>query len=234
MGDSWEDEEYEVPSIAVNISSAPKSFVDEEDLQQETSAAVSSGPSPAQLEALKKKKELEEKNLAQSLVFALQEKETPEEKKIRERKLLEDADRRLAGDLFDVKISSDTDKESGISLVSGIAGVSLKTREDHLNFGITVSTKLMNSTSFCISVFLKELSERIKGSLTIESLDEVIQSLQAIKEAKKRVAEPVKSTGIKKSKKSLKAEQKKHADVFGGDYEDSRYEHFSNLEDDFM
>ena len=57
MGDSWEDEEYEVPSIAVNISSAPKSFVDEEDLQQETSAAVSSGPSPAQLEALKKKKE---------------------------------------------------------------------------------------------------------------------------------------------------------------------------------
>eukprot|EP01041_Mallomonas_annulata_P008914 gene8914-18446_t len=234
MGDSWEDEEFEVPVLQANTSGVPKSWEDEDENEAER-LSLPVIPSPAQIEAAKKRADDEAALLAKKLEFALLEKETPEERKVRERKKVEEGETALAGELFDVDSKTSggpkKGKELGASsgsVTSGIAGAKLKTKDDHVNFAITVSAKLAESTSFNITSFLKELSERTKGSLTSESLTDIIDSLTVIRDSKKKTEDPQKGVVVKKTKKSLKAEQKKHEDTFGFVEEDAAYSSYSN------
>lgn len=218
-------------------STATSNWKDEE---EDTSAVTlpPPAPSPAQMEAAKKKSEDEQAQLAKKIELAMLEKETVEERKLRERKQAEEADGALAEDLFDKSsISKKPQTSTAIAgtgiLTTSIVNARLKTKEDHVNFGITVAAKISDSTSFCIAAFYTELSDRVKNTLTLESLDEIIHSLEAIRDMKKKEAEPVKTTA-KKSKKAIKAEQKKHNDVFGGSFNEDKYDTYDNLEDSFM
>ena len=213
MSDDWEEDDFEVPVIAPSLK-PQKAWDDEDETVIETPVAT---PSAATIEAAAKKKQEEELKLANALKFAALEEETPEERKVRERKQVEDADNELTGELFGGKSSDPSNPKSSSSLTAGIAGTNLKSRDDHKSFGIICAKKLSDSTAFNITAFYKSLTEKIEPKLSFDTVDEIITLLNRIKEDKRKLAEPAKVAVQKKSKSQVKAETKKHNDIFGGD-----------------
>jgi hypothetical protein len=224
MADSWEDEEFEVP--AVPVVPAKNNWDDEED-EVEVGPVKAAGPTPAMVEAAAKKAKEEETALANQLKFAALEDETPDERRARERRQIEEADNDLTGELFDknskVGIPSKSSASTASSIVSGIAGTSLKSKDDHKQFGIVVAKKMADSTAFNIAAFYKSLTERVKDQLSAESLEEILSILQKLKDEKRKVAEPPKTSAAKKSKKQVEAEMKKLDDKFGGHSKHDKY-----------
>lgn len=95
-----------------------------------------------------------------------------------------------------------------------------------------------DSTPFNILAFYKEVTEQFKTKLTLEGLEEVLKSLTAIRDEKKKTAAAASKT-VKKSAKQIKEDSRKAADIYGGGDEydyggDSRHAAYSSLEDDFM
>jgi hypothetical protein len=181
--DSWEDAEEDdfQPTVPAPVSVADN-WEDEEDqtlIEQQAALAamaVRAPLTPAQIEAQKKKEELEEQRLQNQIKYAKLENETSEERVIRERKQVEDADAALAEELFD-KVPGGP-KRSASSSSSGIAGLTLKNKEDHVNFGIMAAQKMSGSTSFCIAAFLKEVLNRDGAMLSAESLVDLAATIQ--------------------------------------------------------
>ena len=97
MGDAWDDDDFE----PVLPPAAPSSWEDEED-EEEAPGAVA--PSPESIAARKaaeaKKKEDAASKRAAAVLAQQYANETPEERRMRERKQVEDADHDLADDLF--------------------------------------------------------------------------------------------------------------------------------------
>lgn len=118
----------------------------------------------------------------------------------------------------------------------GIAGASLKNKQDHINFGITVAAKLSDSTPFCISAFYKELTDRVKNDLSLENLNEILGSLTTLRDDKKKKEDAAKATTPKVSAKDLKKKKKAHEETFGGGYdEEDEYDNsYGKMEDDYM
>lgn len=225
MGDSWEDEEFEVnlppPSVPNN------SWEDEEEVEE---VPVVPKIDPAALERqkeLQRKKEEEEAialaNKVKNLELA---NETPEQKKLREKLQAEEADLDAASELFGGKGKS-SGTGNNVSISAGIAGTALKTIKDHETFALTIAGKLeeSKSTSFNIAAFYMKLTDQIKNKLTIESIDEVLVSLTALRDKKK--ASEVKSKPVaKKTVAQIKKETKKHQEIFGGGDYDDKYANY--------
>ena len=137
MSDSWEDEDFEVPVLATTTA-VPSSWEDEEDEVDLNSTTITK-PSPAAIEAAMKKAKENELALEAKIKLSLLEKETPEERKVREKKQVEEADNELTGELFGVGGSSSPDKSVVSSVgIKGIGSTILKTKQDHTTFGVTV------------------------------------------------------------------------------------------------
>jgi Translation initiation factor eIF3 subunit len=229
MGDSWEDDDFEVPVLPT----APvKKFDDEDELDLEREKEIKPPqPSAAQIAAAAQKKKEEEIKLANAVKYASLENETADERRARERRQVEEADNELTGELFGGKADgATTSGKSTGSLTAGIAGATLKSKDDHKNFGVVVAKKLTDSTAFNIAAFYKSLTDKVESKLTYETVDEIITALNKVKESKKKIAEPAKTTGAKKSKSQLKAETKKHNDVFGGVDDYDKYEDYNASE----
>lgn len=220
MGDSWEDEEFEVQLPVA--SGAPSSWEDEvEEPEPEPVKAVDPALLQKQKELQKKKEQDDAVALSNKLKQAELAAESPAQRKLREKQELENAELATASELFDSGMSKSAAAPSSANLTSGIAGAQLKTIKDHENFAITVASKLEDSTSFNIASFYIKLTEQIKGKLSLESLEEVTASLNTLKE-KKKATEPKPKVAAKKTVSQIKKETKRHADVFGGegDYDD--------------
>jgi hypothetical protein len=179
----WEN--FSVPSFGAPAASAGSAFVaptsyadnDEEDLTLKEQAEAKLKivvPSAAQVEANRRKALLEEETLANKLQYALQESETAEEKRLRERRQQEESDLKILAQ--DMGVDTPSSKGGG-SIVSGVAGIALKTKQDHVNFAITVANKLSPSTQICCTAFATELIGRIKGNISPEGLDSLIATL---------------------------------------------------------
>lgn len=182
---------------------------------------------------------MEEEKLENQLKFALQESETPEQRKARERKQVEDADAALTEDLFDAVTlggPTSTKRSTSSSSAAGIGGINLKNKEDHVNFGITVSNKLAGSTSFCIQAFVKEVISRNGETLSAESLNDINTVIQKLLTTKKQAADvAAKANKPKTNKKDQKAKAKKFNETFGGDLDaDEEYAGYAGIEDDYM
>lgn len=235
--DDWEDEEFEVklniPSKAPGASVASPTFDDEEDLVSQDTAPVIAAPSQAQILAAKKKARDEEIALANQLKFAQFENETPEQRKLRERKQAEDEDAALAGDLFASGTTTST-RAGGTESGSGLGGIPMKTKDDHKNFGILCSKKLANSTSMNITFFYKSVFDKVKDKLSTESLDEILEALSKERGERKKTEPVSKKVAPKKSKKELDAEKKRAAEIFGASQSDDPYDSYVGMEDDFM
>lgn len=242
MADSWDDDDFVVPSLnekvaSIQIDANDKKWTEEEDELELEQKVVSSGPSAAQVEAQRKKEEQAEVALQMHLKFSALENETVQEKKLRERKQQEDADIAISGDLFGAGIQSTTPSTPGTSSTkgsSGLGAISLKTKQEHVNFAILCTKKMSESTPMNIAFFYKSLTDKVKDVLPAETLDEVIAQLTRIREEKKKV-EAANKKVVKKTKKEVVAENARHNDVFGGsDGSSSKYDHLTGMEDDFM
>ena len=230
------DDEWDAPDLNLGlgtVSSGGGGEFDDEVDEVEIEKVDISLPSEATEAAKAKKIAQQEATLKNQVENALREDETAEDKKMRERKAVEDADNALTEDLMGVK---KTTKSLGSSS-SGIAGIPLNTKAEHTSFGIMISKKLANSTPQYIAAYYKAVTERLPPKMTGEVLDDMVNLLTKVRDAKKAVegesAKLLKST--KASKKEIKAKEKRHKDVFGGsDTVDEYYEAYGNLEDDFM
>eukprot|EP01038_Epipyxis_sp_PR26KG_P011161 gene11161-14978_t len=234
MGDSWEDEEFEVPILpTTNSINVPNSWEDEVD-QVEVDVVIKTQPAASTIEKAAKKALEDERLLALKLEQTKLANETPEEKKARLKREVEEADYKLTGELFGgEKASVATTSNSG---VKGIGATIVKTKQDHLNFGSACASKLSESSAFNIAAFYKSLSECLKSStMTSETIDEVLATINKIREEKLIAEKPVNKGPPKKSKKAINAAVKKHNDVFGGsDFVDKYDEQYGYIEDEFM
>ena len=179
----------------------------------------------------------DEKALQTKIQLALLEKETPEERRAREKKQVEDADNDLAGELFGSStLKSDSKQKSAVP--KGIASTVLKTKQDHQTFGLTVSQKLAESSAFNVIAFYKSLSKVLESrNVGSEVLEELLVDLNRIKDEKLKIEKPAKQTNTKKSLKEIKKVEQNHADKFGTASKNKdldKYDHYASLEDDFM
>lgn len=232
MADSWEDEDFEVPSLLTKPAAAPASSYEEEEdtLQQEQEQLKPAAPSAAQIEAANKKAQQEDLALANHLKSVALENETPEQKRLRERRQVEDADIAIAGELFG-KAAGPLESNKGSS--SGLGGISLKTKQEHINFAILCHKKLSDSTPLNVGFYYKSLTDKVKDIIPAETLDDLIATLTKVREDKKKTE--AKKGVTKKSKKELAQATARHAEIFGDTEETvDKYDHYTGMEDDFM
>lgn len=233
--DSWEDADDD---FVPNIPSLPTGNWDdeEEDETLKEEVVVPVELTAAQKALIKKKAEQEEQTLANKVKNAQLENETSDERKIRERKAVEESDSLLADELFDNIDTAHQAKKSSKSAAGSIAAINLSNKQDHVNFGITVATKLEKSTAFCVTAFMKEVFTRSQDRLSAEGLDELHAILSKLKETRK-IAEDakLKDKGKTKSRKEEKAKAKKAKEIYGGEYDyQDEYADYEGMEDDFM
>jgi hypothetical protein len=244
MGDSWEDEdEWDAPELNLDLGGASSSgggggdFDDEVD-EVEIEKVEIAMPSEATLAAKAKKIAEDEKVLQNQVLYALQEGEGAEDRKARERKQVEEADNALTEELMG---GGPAKKKPGLSSSStGIAGIPLNTKAEHISFGITISKKIESSTPISVGAFYKALTERLPAKMSVEVLDDMVDVITRVRDEKKRIeGESLKDKNKQKkeasAKKAIKAKEKKHKEIFGAtDQVDEYYEAYGNMEDDFM
>lgn len=253
MSDDWEDEDF-VPILpnAGKIAGAG-----EEDLL-EKELAESSAPRPVDEAAIKRKEEAAEAAFKAKLQAAKEDNETPDQRRLRERRQIEEADHGLTNELFDKDQVAETAKSSpkkapssaapaaaaavnpsrnfSSSGGSGLGSIPLASNQDHFEFGNLVSVKLSDSTSFNIGAFYKGLAKVFKqNNVSVETLDEILVELNKAREAKAAKDGPKKKGDVgKKSQKEVKKENKRHEELFGFAETNSKYSGYDDIEDDFM
>ena len=232
MEDSWEKEDFEIPTITTHVKPGAVRKPEEEEPDQlvfdETVSATA--PSSTMIEAAKKQENPEEIRPGNPVKFAHLDHETPERRKIRESKQFEVADATAAGEMFGDggNISSSA---TGTGLAVGLGGAVINTKRDHINFGLLCSKKMADSTPLNITAFHKSFIDSTKEKLMTESIDEILEAITAVRE-ERRQAGPVNKKAAQaahqKMKKEIDAEVKKHAASFGGG--DDCEEAFSDVE----
>lgn len=244
MGDSWDDDDFEVQIPSLTSSSANNTYEEEVDLAaQEANKPIvtSTGPSVAAL----KKAEEAQKALAAKLEEEKYKGETAQQKAAREKKMVEEADHNLTDALFSGKSEkSNSSAGNGIQTLSAsLSKISTSNKADHTSFGKGVAQRLSDSSPFFIAAFYKELNMLLKKpDMSLEVLEDILAPILAIKEERAKLAkQAVKANATQaKSKKQIQADLKKHNAKFRDeDYEDNdefdgKYSKFDTLEDDFM
>jgi len=242
MGDWDEEEDWDAGDALDKLDSklgvTSKSAWDEED-EVEVIVPEVAKPSEATLAAKAKAIATQEAKLNNQVKYALQEEEGVEDKKARERRQVEEADHALTEDLMGGSGIAKPAKKSLGSTSSGAAGlaaISLNTISDHKTFGITISKKIQDSTPLTVVAFFKSLLDNLPPSMTTDSLDQILSTLNTHRTAKAaKEGEQAKLNKSSKTKKQIKTEEKRHKDVFGGvDKLDDYYEQYGSIEDDFM
>lgn len=237
----WDDEDFEVPTVFTETENVNKKFEDEEDLalaELEAGPEIAK-PSEALAAANAKKAAAEEAKLAIQLEETLLENETEGERRARLKKTMEDADMENARDLFDgVGDSAAKSSPKKNTTAGGVGGMTVKSKQDHVNFAIQMSLKMQKSTPFCLAAFYTELNNRLAGNLDSKALTGMITMLTSLRDSKKEkeaatAAPPQKKKTTKKEKMDMR---RKQAEMFGGDYDqtDVYDEQYGGMEDDFM
>lgn len=228
---SWDDDEFEVP-VVTETAKLKTNWEDEEE-EAEPEPIVSKPSAAVQQAKLKREKE-EALKLENKLKLAQLEDETADERKIRERKQVEDADNELTGELFGTSVSNGKSSGGTVSAARGVAGIALKTKQEHTVFGQACCHKLAESSAFNIAAFYKSLSDCLNEKVPCEVLDEIIGTISKIRE-KKSEKPAQKNQNNKKSKKQLQEESKKHSDVFGpSDFVDKYDADYGDMEDKYL
>lgn len=234
MGD-WDDDDWEAEvdlgALDSKLGGGAKAAWDDEEDEVEVQVAEVAKPSSATLAAKAKEVAIKEQTLQNQVKNALQEDEDDDSRKLRERRQVEEADHALTEELM----GAAPKKKATLGGPTGLAGISLNTKAEHTTFGVTISKKLADSTPLTVVAFFKSLCERLPASMTTESLDQILAVLNEKRAIKKEKEGEVAKVKVGKSKKEVKKEKKRHADVFGGDDQlDDYYETYGSIEDDFM
>lgn len=236
MGDAWDDDEFEVSDLNGGFPPPVSNWDDEEEFEPPPLPGHGEAPklSAEKQAKLKNQQNAKKRN---DLESALQEEETDDERRLRERLEIENADHELTDDLFGGGAKSET----VVKIVQGVEGYSLKSLKDHLTLAHDVIERVENNKSKqnYIHAMLKEFVKKFDDHLTPGDLGEIIGICNASKIAKEKLLkQPTakKGQGKKKNtgtKKEVKKEVKQHEEMFGGFVEDE-YEDFTQEYDDFM
>ncbi|DBA00979.1 TPA: hypothetical protein N0F65_006240 [Lagenidium giganteum] len=197
--DSWDDDEFELPSVDVN-DKVPVSWEDEEEEEEEEVApkveATSTAPKgplkPKQLKKLKMK-EIEEKQkmdvaLAKARL-AEQANETEFERKAREQRAIEEADYEAAIDSFAIAPKPAPAGE-GTDMENAINGMRLITLADHETFGDVVAKRLVPSNSKYALECMKVILTKGSVNLTADDMKDLTTIINVIKNDKIAAAKP--------------------------------------------
>ena len=235
MGDSWEDEDEDLDARlaqAAPIAAAAADNWDDEEDTVEIDAQLKAVKLTKEQVAVNEKKlrDIEQAQINKLKTEALK-KETPEERKKRERRAAEESDNALAGELFGFAASAG----ASASVSSRSEVVILKTKQDHSAYGNKIVQNLAASSAFNIAAFYKSLAKTCDiPNMTSEVLNEIIGDLEKIRAKKLEKEKPQAKVMLanKKSKSALKKEAQKHTDVFGGN--DEYTDDYADMEDSFM
>ncbi|CAN0418464.1 unnamed protein product [Pylaiella littoralis] len=242
MADSWEDEEFDLPSNAPPTT-APVSWEDEEEEEEDT-GAVAPGVAP-KMSAAKAAKSAAEKDarIAAELETRLQLGETAEQRRLRERNRVEEADNDLTEDLFG------GGSAGGSGGGSGLSGLALKSMQDHVKLAIELSERMEASKPAHMAAFLKELVSKLSTKMTADGLSDLTNHTIMFRDEKRVAEERIATAKANKTnvianqrankKKSIKKKKASaHSDVFGGDFDgdgiDSVGMDYESKYDDFM
>lgn len=243
MSDDWEDEVFVLPSTS-------KAIGNEEDLLEKELAETSIAR-PADEAAIRHKAEQAEAAFRAKLEAAKEEDETPDQRRLRERRQVEEADHSLTNELFDNGNNGDANQKvkkapgptgnasrNFSSSGSGLGSIPLASNQDHFEFGNLVSVRLSDSTSFNIGAFYRGLSKVLKqNNVSMETIEEILSDIGKAKDAKVAAKDTGKGKKgeSKKSQKDLKKESKRMEDIFGPSNDGySKYSKYEDIEDDYM
>lgn len=174
------------------------------------------------------------------------EKMTPEERRLREKRLVEEGDNQLALELFagstkESDSSGLSTPKSGVTVNAaaiknvkshaGLASIVVQSKQDHITFGSLVAKKIDASTSDNIKLFLDTFIGTIETKIDSKELKIITDNL--LKLQTKRSEEAAEKAKKEKAKKDAKAEKKKKDAIFGEDYVDDLTDRGLDYEDRF-
>uniref|UniRef100_K3WWC7 EIF3j n=1 Tax=Globisporangium ultimum (strain ATCC 200006 / CBS 805.95 / DAOM BR144) TaxID=431595 RepID=K3WWC7_GLOUD len=199
--DSWDDDEFEVPSVAENTK-VSANWDDEEEEEEEVAAPEPSqtslapkGPlKPKQLKKMKLKEMEEKRKMDIALTkarLAEQANETEAERKAREKRQMEEADFEAAIDAFatvtkpaPVAPGADGDAESAIS------GMRLLSLADHEQLGEVVANRINASNAKYALECIKVIITKGSVNLTADDMKDLTTIINVIKNDKIAAAKP--------------------------------------------
>ncbi|TMW59332.1 hypothetical protein Poli38472_004401 [Pythium oligandrum] len=197
--DSWDDDEFEVPSLAENQPKVAANWDDseEEEEEEQTPQVGASGESapkgplkPKQLKKLKLK-ELEEKRAMEVALtkarLAQQANETDEQRKAREKASMEEADLEAALDAF-APAAKKTEATDDVE--AALNGMRLISLADHEKFGEAVSKRLLTSNARYALEAMKVIVTRGSVNLTADDMKDLTTIINVIKNEKIAAAKP--------------------------------------------
>lgn len=230
MLDSWEDDDYE-PELLGEKTTTPTNWDDEEEEDDEVDLSKV-GHAPQLSDATRKRMETRAAQEKQSKVDALlTENETTEDRRLRERRVVEESDNELTNELFgDVKAADDTD-----SVV-----IKLKDLKDHLTLVVTLNEKMSTSKRNHVVAFAKEFLRSNLDKFEATDLADFITMLANQREAKLKAqrkptaSKKEQSKSKKQSKKEQLEAQKRHDEKFGAASGGDKYDSYDDQFDDFF
>ena len=206
-------------------------------MDEEATTEVSHGIAPklSEAKALQLKK-AEEAARRAKLEALLDENETEEDRKLRERRLVEEGDNELTNELF----SGAGDEPKVPEVDPNAVVIDLKDLKDHLNLCDVLKEKMAKSKRNHIVAFTKAFIKFHEEAYDVPDLQDMIIILNKFKtekEAKAKkptLAKKEEGKGKKKSKKEIMMEKKKHDDLFGDNERHGEYDHYEDQFDDFF
>ncbi|EEY70293.1 uncharacterized protein PITG_19551 [Phytophthora infestans T30-4] len=211
--DSWDDDEFEVPSVTETQKVAANWDDEEEEEEPVVSAkpepAVPKGPlKPKQLKKMKLK-EIEEKQKMEIALtkarLAAQADETDDQRRSREKASIEEADFEMAIDAF---AGAPPKPAAGASddADNAISAMRLLSLADHEHLGDVVASRLATSNAKYALECIKVILTKASVNLTADDMKEITTIVNVIKNEKITAAKP-------KGKKKKQAGKQGYANV---------------------
>mmetsp|Transcript_29783 Transcript_29783/g.91189 ORF Transcript_29783/g.91189 Transcript_29783/m.91189 type:complete len:236 (-) Transcript_29783:441-1148(-) len=235
MKDSWEADDFE-PELPAEtrslLETTPASWEDEEEDNDAGVAKI--GLAPQLSERTQKRMQAQAAHDKETKLDALlQENESEEDRRLRERRVVEEGDNELTNELFGA-----VESIPGVTPDSIV--IKLKDLKEHLALVITLNEKMASSKKNHVVAFVKEFIRSNEEKFDITDLSELITMLSNQREAKQKAQKKptVSKKDQSKSKKHSKKEQleakKRHEDNFGVATARDKYDNYDDQFDDFF
>lgn len=247
MTDAWDEEEFEVPDLGAGAGATDAGALNWEDEEEYEPPPLppthGSAPTLSKAKADKLSREADARRSA-DVESALQDIETADDRRIRERLDVEEADHELTDELFGGGGGGGAANPPEPVVVQGVDGYALKSLKDHITLAHDVCDRCLTvkSKPNYVHAMLKEMLKKLDGKLGPDELAEIIGICAASKLAKEKAAkQPTARKAAKagnkpkgKSKKEIAAEKKVEQEKFGDFVEDEYETQYQNEYDDFM
>ncbi|EQC35704.1 hypothetical protein SDRG_06984 [Saprolegnia diclina VS20] len=199
--DSWDDEEFEVPTLN-DKKPVVANWDDSEEEEEEVKPVVAAKPAaptgplkPKQLKKMMLKEQEEKHKLEVAIAKARAEEErhmTADELKAKQQRSIEEADFENTLDAFGLSTSNavKTKVAKAGDLETVVSDMKLVTLADHEDLGSLVGKRLVNSNAKYVVEFMKTLISHASTNLTANDMNDLTTIINVIKNEKIQAAKP--------------------------------------------